>query len=89
MAHVLRRVGFLRRVVALWFPLSVGCDFCSDMHNFSLKTNIKQIITKQQSVYAVAVYACELASWATDPWNVLWASLRVLHVFPQFKPTMQ
>ena len=60
----------------------LGASSAQTCTTFRSTKNIKQIITKQQSVYAVAVCACELASWATGPWNVLWVSLQVLHVFP-------
>ena len=39
-AQVLRRVVFLRRVVALCFPLSAGCVFCSDMRNLFAQQKI-------------------------------------------------
>ena len=61
-AQVLRRDGFLRRDVAKCFPLSAGRVTCSDMHNLFAQKNGKRTITKKQSVYAVTVVACEMAS---------------------------
>ena len=62
-AQVLQRVVFLRRVVALCFPLFCWVRFLlRRAQSIRSKTNIKQIITKRQAVYAEAVCACEMAS---------------------------